>query len=106
MIHLNANNKKSKGWFSGPWNSNLPIPVGYANEGIKEEHYHSDMFEIYLIARGTTTIVVSGREVNLKAGDMIAVEPGETHTFLDSSNDYFHFVVQTPFVKEDKILIT
>ncbi len=106
MIHLSANSKNPKGWFSGPWNSNLPIPVGYANEGIKEKHYHSEMFEIYLVARGTTTIVVGEKEVNLKEGDMIAVEPGETHTFLDSSKDYFHFVVQTPFVSEDKTLTT
>jgi hypothetical protein len=34
---------------------------------------------------------------------MLVVEPGEVHTFTESSPDYFHFVVQAPFVKGDKI---
>jgi hypothetical protein len=33
---------------------------------------------------------------------MLIVEPGETHTFIDSSDDYLHFVIQAPFVKDDK----
>ena len=33
---------------------------------------------------------------------MLIVEPGETHTFIDSSDDYLHFVIQAPFVKGDK----
>ena len=32
---------------------------------------------------------------------MLIVEPGETHTFIDSSDDYLHFVIQAPFVKGD-----
>jgi hypothetical protein len=27
---------------------------------------------------------------------MLAIEPGEAHTFLESSPGYFHFVVHTP----------
>jgi hypothetical protein len=27
---------------------------------------------------------------------MLVVEPGEAHTFLESSDDYFHFVVHSP----------
>lgn len=60
------------------------------------------MYEIYLIARGTSTALVNEREVHLGAGDILVVEPGEAHTFLSSSEDYFHFVVQTPFVVGDK----
>lgn len=105
MIHEKIDKQKAKGWYSGPWNSSIPIPVGYANEGIKEKHYHSKMHEIYLIARGKTTIVVNGESTGLKEGDMFTVEPGETHTFLDSSEDYFHFVIQVPFEKNDKILV-
>jgi hypothetical protein len=26
----------------------------------------------------------------------VVLEPGELHTFLDSSPDYFHFVLHTP----------
>jgi hypothetical protein len=47
MIHQNPDNKNPKGRFSGPWNSKLPMPVGYANEGIYEKQYHTEMYEIY-----------------------------------------------------------
>ena len=36
-------------------------------------------------------------------GDCLVVEPGEDHTFVSSSDEYLVFVVQTPFVKGDKI---
>lgn len=104
MIHLKPNAKTPKGWFIGPWNSEISIPIGYANEGIQEKHYHSKMYEIYMVGRGTTTIIVNNTQINLHEGDMFVVEPGETHTFLDSSKDYFHFIIQTPFVKGDKFL--
>lgn len=104
MIHLSADDQP-KGWHFGPWNSNVSIPVGYANEGIDLTHYHEQMTEIYLVAQGTSTILVDGKEVHLKQGDAIAVEPNEVHTFIESSEDYFHFVIQTPFVKGDKVVI-
>ncbi|MFK7804995.1 MAG: cupin domain-containing protein [Anaerolineae bacterium] len=98
-------NKEAKGWFFGPWNSNVPVPVGFANEGIDLLHYHEQMYEVYLVGQGTSTMLVDGREVNLKQGDAIALEPNEVHTFTNSSDDYFHFVIHTPFVKGDKIVV-
>lgn len=43
--------------------------------------------------------------ITLKAGDMLVVEPGEPHTFIESSEDYLHFVIHTPFVPGDKVII-
>ncbi len=106
MIHLSANKDEKKGWFIGPWNSDVSIPVGYANEGINEKHYHAQMSEIYLVARGESTAVVNDQEVTLQAGNILVVEPGEVHTFTNSSPDYFHFVIHTPFVKGDKHLVS
>ena len=103
MIHQSLDKERAKGWFVGPWNSTVPIPVGYANEGINDLHYHTQMFEIYLVARGTSTAVVNQQSIELQAGDMLVIEPGESHTFCHSSDDYFHFVIQTPFVPGDKI---
>ena len=103
MLHAALDRDKPKGWFYGPWNSNVPIPVGYANEGINEKHVHRQMYEIYLVACGSSTAEVNGERVMLRAGDVLVVEPGETHTFLESSADYLHFVIQTPFVKGDKV---
>ena len=105
MLHKTIETDKPKGWYIGPWNSDIPIPVGYANEGINEKHYHAQMYEIYLIAKGTSTAIVGKVTIPLQAGDMLVVEPGEVHTFFASSEDYLHFVVQAPFVQGDKVLV-
>lgn len=103
MIHLSNDPTQAKGWFFGPWNSGVPVPIGFANAGIREPHYHQQMYEIYLVARGSSIIRVNDQVITLEAGDAIAVEPNETHTFLDHSDDYLHFVVQAPFVQGDKV---
>ena len=105
MILATIDTTQPKGWFVGPWNSQVPIPIGYANQGIQELHYHAEMYEIYLVAKGTSTALVNGNEVALQAGDMLVVEPGEVHTFSASSPDYLHFVLQTPFVHNDKQMV-
>ena len=102
MIKRTVDATTGKGWFVGPWNSTVTVAIGFADVGINEPHAHQRMYEIYLVARGTSTAVVDGNLVVLEAGDMLAVEPGELHTFIDSSVDYLHFVVQSPFVSGDK----
>jgi mannose-6-phosphate isomerase-like protein (cupin superfamily) len=91
-----------KGWFAGPWDSNVPVALGYSDVGVDEPHTHHQMHEIYLIARGTSVAVVNGSETPLAAGDMLVIEPGEQHTIRESSEDYLHFVVQAPFTPGDK----
>lgn len=86
----------AKGWYAGPWNSNLTVSVGYAHQGIDKPHVHREMTEIYLVARGESLARVEREAVALMVGDMLVVEPGEAHTFLASSSDYFHFVVHVP----------
>jgi len=91
-----------KGWYTGPWNSNLAISVGYASEGLDDPHVHRQTSEIYLIARGASEMLVEGETVTLQAGDMIVIEPGEAHTFLSNSPGYFHFVLHTPGVSAEE----
>lgn len=57
MIHQAIALTQDKGWFVGPWNSNVPTPIGYANKGVDELHLHEQMFEVYLVARGWRTAV-------------------------------------------------
>ncbi len=95
--------ENGKGWFVGPWNSTVPVAVGWADRGVDLPHRHDQMYEVYLVARGESVAVVAGRTMPLSAGDMLVVEPGEAHTFIASSDDYLHFVVQAPFVKGDKV---
>ncbi len=90
-----------KGWYAGPWNSDLPIAIGYANAGIDEPHLHKQTTEIYLVARGASQIRVEQETITLHAGDMIIIEPGEAHTFLSNSLDYFHIVLHTPALSGD-----
>ncbi len=96
-----ANPSADKGWYAGPWNSGLAISVGFANAGVDEPHVHSRITEIYLIARGTAMIRIETETVRLVPGDMLVVDAGEAHTFVESSPDYFHFVIHTPGLSGD-----
>jgi mannose-6-phosphate isomerase-like protein (cupin superfamily) len=90
-----------KGWLAGPWNSDLAVAVGFATRGLDEPHVHSRVTEIYLVARGSSSIRVDGVTVELSEGDALIVEPGEAHTFLDSSEDYLDFVIHSPGLAGD-----
>ena len=96
-----ANHDAGKGWYAGPWNSSLDISVGYANRGIDEPHVHTQITEVYVVARGTSQMRIEHETVILAEGDMIVIEHGEAHTFLTSSPDYFHVVVHTPSLSGD-----
>ena len=82
----------------------MPLALGYANAGIDEPHFHAEMHEIYLVVQGQSTAVVDGRAVLLETGSVLVVEPGEVHTFVASTPDYYHFVIQVPVVEGDKHL--
>lgn len=86
----------TKGWYAGPWESSLAVAVGWARAAIDQPHLHERLTELYLVARGTATARVEGETIALVAGDLLIVEPGEAHTFLDSSADYLHFVIHVP----------
>jgi mannose-6-phosphate isomerase-like protein (cupin superfamily) len=100
-----ANATVEKGWYLGPWNSKLPLSVGYAHMGVNEPHLHTRITEIYMIARGTAIMRVEQKTIHLSAGDIIVIEPGEAHTFLASSPDYFHFIVHTPGLAGEEALV-
>jgi mannose-6-phosphate isomerase-like protein (cupin superfamily) len=97
-----------KGWYLGPWNADLAVSIGYAHTGIDDPHLHNQMTEIYMMARGTAEMRVEAQTLLLSERQVIVIEPGEAHTFLSSSPDHFHFVVQVPGLqgreaREDKI---
>jgi mannose-6-phosphate isomerase-like protein (cupin superfamily) len=95
----------AKGWYRELTHPALPR-CGFANQGINERHYHRELREVYLVARGSSTIVLDGAAVTLHAGDAIVVEPREVHTFSWSSPDYFHLVLQCPPVPGDKVVVS
>lgn len=63
------------------------MALGYADAAVDDPHVHQSMYEVYFVARGTSVAVVDGRQVDLRAGDLLLVEPGEAHTFVDGSDD-------------------
>ena len=89
-----ADERPSKGWHLGPWNSDLPVSIGFANEGLDEPHLHERITEIYLVARGTATVRVEQ--------ETLVLEPGERHTFVSSSAGYLHFVLHVPGLQGDE----
>ncbi len=97
-----ADSIAAKGWYVGPWNSDLPIAIGYANAGVDEPHAHIAITEIYVVARGTSEIRIEQETITLQVGDLLVVEPGEAHTFLSNSPDYFHIVLHTPALSGDQ----
>jgi len=51
------------------------LPVGTSTQ----EHYHPKTEEIYFITHGTGRMRVEGETREVKAGDAIAIPPGQTH---------------------------
>lgn len=105
-----ANPHVPKGWYLGPWNADLPISIGFANTGVDEPHLHRRMAEVYLIARGRVEMRVERETIVLGPDDIVVIEPGEAHTFLSSSPDHFHFVLQVPGLqgeeaRQDKVAV-
>lgn len=96
MPVAHADPTAAKGWCVGPWNSDVAIGIGYANEGIDDPHPHAHVTEIYLVARGEAEARIERDTLTLGPGDVLIVEPGEAHTFLANSPDYLHFVVHVP----------
>ena len=95
-----------KGWYVGTWNGTFPFPVGYARTGIDDPHLHTLVMEVFLVARGHAELRVERETVTVRAGDMVVVEPGEAHTFLSSSLDYFHFVFHYPGLSSQEEIVS
>ena len=91
-----------KGWLAGPWDSDLGVSLGFATTGVDEPHVHTRLTEIYLVARGTSSLRVESETITLAAGDVLIVEPGEAHTFVATSADYLHFVLHVPGLTGDE----
>jgi mannose-6-phosphate isomerase-like protein (cupin superfamily) len=86
----------AKGWWAGAWNSPLPIAVGYATQGPSTNRTCTSVTEIYLVATGSSTLRIEKDSIKLEQGDMAIIDPGEAHTFTESSADYLHFVIHSP----------
>ena len=68
-------------------------------------HYHKTMYEYFLVLQGEMEIKVRDRIVDLSAGGLIVVEPGESHVILSCSSDAKILLLMPPPVQDDKVSI-
>ena len=59
------------------------LPVG----GSTQEHYHVKTEEIYYITHGMARIRIDGEIRQAKAGDVIAILPGQKHKLWNTGNE-------------------
>jgi mannose-6-phosphate isomerase-like protein (cupin superfamily) len=105
MRKLTASHTEPKGWLAGPWESELPIGIGFANDGIDAPHRHERATEVYLVAAGAAIAVVDGVEVPVVAGDVLIVEPHEVRSFRNATPDYRCFVVHAGGDGPDRVAV-
>ena len=53
-----------------------PDEVSHADE---ERHVHSGHYEVFVCAQGKGVVEVEGVEHEFKVGDVVLIEPGESH---------------------------
>lgn len=72
---------------------------------IHEEHAHSDNEELMFVYQGTGKGTVGGENITIKPGDMIAVEKGEPHSFVNTGDEELCILwVYSPPGSEKKFL--
>lgn len=59
------------------------LPVG----GATQEHYHPKAEEIYYITHGAGRMRIEGEEREVKAGDAIAIPPGQRHKLWNTGSE-------------------
>jgi mannose-6-phosphate isomerase-like protein (cupin superfamily) len=59
------------------------LPAG----GSTQEHYHARTEEIYYITHGTGRMRIGGETREVKAGDAIAILPGQKHKLWNTGNE-------------------
>lgn len=58
------------------------LPVG----GSTQEHYHPKAEEIYFISSGTGRMRIEAEERDVRAGDAIAIPPGQRHKLWNTGD--------------------
>jgi len=69
-----------------------------------QAHYHEVMEENFFILEGEVTIVVDGTPHDLKAGQLIHIEPKETHYVNNRSSSVVRMIASlAPYKDGDKV---
>ena len=69
-----------------------------------QAHYHEIMEENFFILEGSVTIVVEGIPHELKPGQLIHIEPKETHYVINRSSSVVRMIASlAPYKEADKV---
>ena len=68
------------------------IPAGYSND--RENTHKGD--QIIYVVEGSATARVSGKEAEIKAGDVLMIPAGSPHTLRTGSEPLFGFTIFAP----------
>jgi quercetin dioxygenase-like cupin family protein len=55
-------------------------------------HYHNNRESIIIAISGEATEVIEGKEIPIKAGDVLFIPAGEKHTTINRSNQDFRYL--------------
>jgi quercetin dioxygenase-like cupin family protein len=72
-------------------NGEIPNLTGFGIAQLKSRqlispHFHPTMYEVYYICKGSSLFKINDTEIELKSGQSLIIEPGETHSVKNSSN--------------------
>jgi mannose-6-phosphate isomerase-like protein (cupin superfamily) len=85
--------------------SQAPVEIAYFELTKDELHHHAEVYEYYLLVMGSMVLEVDGERVELQAGDVCCVFPGEVHNIVARSDDLKCFLVKYPHRPTDKIIL-
>ena len=69
-------------------------------------HYHQVMEENFYILEGEASFTVNGEPLAAHAGDLVHLEPGDTHRIENKADSVLQMVIAlAPFQESDKISI-
>jgi len=79
------------------------LPAG----GATQEHYHIKTEEIYYITHGTGRMRIDGEIREVKAGDAVAILPGQKHKLWNTGNETLRLLCCcAPAYEHDDTVIT
>ena len=70
-------------------------------------HVHPRQSERFEITKGTLSLRIDGRAIEAKAGDVVTIEPGQAHYFVNRTDGEVSFKVEVrPALKIESVLET
>ena len=99
-----TNISSNKKWLLGIQKSKSPVEIGYFEKAQDKLHYHNKVSEYYLLFSGQMKIIINHKELILKQGSILFIQPKEKHQVINTSKDLKCFLVKWPHLPDDKVI--